>query len=153
MVCALRLAAMPVSAVDRIVFYFLQDLVSNIHGAESIDFGNRGRRIGQDSIAETFQLHTDGVDLRYGGVGKRDGFFAVRGLDIERKDVNVLWRLELDDLRFLVEKIDANIAIFLEQAHFAHLLHGYPAGGEVGDAAVVEFDADAGDIGGIGDHG
>ena len=72
-----------VSVGDRIVLYFLQNLMSNIHRPESIDFGNQGWSIGQDGIAEPFQFHPDGIYFRDGRIGKSDGFFTVRGLDVE----------------------------------------------------------------------
>ena len=54
---------------------------------------------------------------------------------------------------FFVQEIDADIGVFLEQTHLAHAFHRYAAGREIGDAAVVEFDAYAGDVRGIGHDG
>ena len=102
------------SAVDRIVFYFLQDLMSDIHGPESVYFGHQGRSVEQNRIAEFFQFHPDGIDFGDGGIGKGDGFFAVRGFDVECEDIVVPGCFELENLRFFIQKIDTNIGIFLE---------------------------------------
>ena len=105
---------MPESGIDRVVFYLLQDLMCDVHGPESIYFGYARRSVGQDRFTELFQFKLYGVDFRYRRIGKCDCFFSVRGLDIKRKDVQVLRRLQLYDLGFLIQKIDTNIGIFLE---------------------------------------
>src|SRR6185437_15152071 len=96
MVCVFRFAAMRVSGIDRIVFYFLKDLVSDIHSAEPVYFGNAGRRIGEDGLTELFQFHADSVDLGNSGIGKGDGFLTIGRLDVESEDVDILGCLKLD---------------------------------------------------------
>jgi hypothetical protein len=86
------------------MFDFLQDLMGDIHGPESVDFRYDGGCIEQDGFGEFFQFQPDGVDFRNGGIGKGDGLFAVGGFDVEGENVQVLGVFNLMISVFLLRK-------------------------------------------------
>ncbi len=55
--------------------------------------------------------------------------------------------VDVDGEELLTGEVEGEILVGLEEAELADLLGGDAAGGEVGDAAGVELDADVGDVG------
>src|SRR5579859_4611558 len=98
MVCGFLCGGMTGSGVDRVVFDLLQDLVSNVHGPEPVNFRYLGWCICQDGLAELFQLQPDGIDLGNRGVGKGYSLLTIWGFNIESENVLVLGGFQLDDL-------------------------------------------------------
>ncbi len=56
-------------------------------------------------------------------------------------------RIDADGQEFLTSEVEREGLVGLKEAEFADLLGRDAAGGEVGYAAGVEFDADVGDVG------
>jgi len=54
--------------------------------------------------------------------------------------------IDADGEEFLAGEVEGEILVGLEEAQLANLLGRDAAGGEVGDAAGVEFNADIGDV-------
>ncbi len=61
--------------------------------------------------------------------------------------------VDADGEEFLAGEVEAEVLVRLEEAEFADLFGGDAAGGEVGDAAGVELNADVGDVGLGGEDG
>ena len=61
--------------------------------------------------------------------------------------------IDADGEEFLAGEVEREVLVGLEEAELADLLGGDAAGGEVGDAAGVEFDADVGDVDFAGEDG
>ena len=59
--------------------------------------------------------------------------------------------IDADGQEFLAGEVEREVLVGLEEAEFADLLGRDAAGGEVGYAAGVEFDADVGDVGFVGE--
>ena len=58
-----------------------------------------------------------------------------------------------DGEELLAGEVEGEVLVGLEEAEFADLLGGDAGGGEVGDAAGVELEADVGDVGLAGEDG
>ena len=65
------------------------------------------------------------------------------GSDCRRDDG---W-IDADGQEFLTSEVERQVLVGLEEAKLANLLGGDAAGGEVGDATRVEFDAHVSDVG------
>ena len=61
--------------------------------------------------------------------------------------------IDADGQEFLAGEVEREILVGLEETELADLLGGDSAGGEVGDAAGFELDADVGDVGLAGEDG
>lgn len=77
------------------------------------------------------------------GSGTCSGRRCTCGCDCRRDD----GRVDADGQEFLTGEVEGEVLVGLEETEFANLLGGDAAGGEVGDAAGVEFDAHVGDVG------
>ena len=137
--------------------------------------GNAGLRACANSIQEVFKLEAKGFafgDVRLGegeacggvvgvggrggrgGGGGRGGYREGRrtcsgrrgcgcGSDCSCDDAGI----DADGQEFLAGEVEREVLVGLEEAKLADLLGRDAAGGEVGDAAGFEFDANVGDVG------
>ena len=62
-------------------------------------------------------------------------------------------RVDVDGEKLLAGEVEREVLVRLEETELADLLGGDAAGGEVGDAAGFELDADVGDVGLSGEDG
>ncbi len=130
--------------------------------------GNAGLRAGAHGVEEVFKLKAKGFAFgdvrvgegeacggvltvggrgRVGGGGKRGGggCRAGRSACSDRRCDD--GRIDADGQEFLAGEVEREVLVGLEETKLAHLLGGDAAGGEVGDATGVEFDAHVGDVG------
>jgi len=138
-------------------------------------------RSGSNGVEKVFEFKAEGFafgDVRLGegepgggvvGVGRRRGGGVRGGCEEGRRACSGRrtkrgsgcgsycgcddgW-IDADGQEFLTREVEREVLVGLEETEFANLLGGDAAGGEVGDAAGFEFDADVGDVGLVREDG
>ena len=122
-----------------------------------------GLRAVANGVEEVFELKAEGFAFGDVGLGEgeagggvvvcgggRCGCRSGGGTCGDRccDDVGV----DADGEELLASEVEGEILVGLEETEFADLLGGDAAGGEVGDAAGFELDADVGDVGFAGEN-
>ena len=95
---------------------------------------------GTHAFQKRFDFQTQRLAGRDGGLG--EGEAAEHAGGVGSADL----RLDVDEEQVLPRVVDGDVLMRLEEAELADALGADAAGGEVGDAAGGEFDADVGDI-------
>ena len=111
-------------------------------------------------MQEVFDFEAQGLGLFYGelagGRGRRRGGLwrrLGRGCEGPRCVAAVGVGGDVDGEEFLAGEVEGEVLAGLEEAQLADLLGGDAGGGEVGDAAGLELDADVGDVDFAGEDG
>lgn len=125
-------------------------------GLHAVAERDDGLGVVQNRFGKSFQFALDGIDghgvghlhLQPFSPGGRVEFHQIFG----RRQAGVVLLEQADDLRLLVQKVEADVRIGLEQAHFPHLFERDAAGRQVGHAAVFEFQPGIGDVGRVAQH-
>ena len=126
------------------------DVEGESEGGAAVFAGDYWSRASADGVEEGFDFEAEGFALFYFGLGDLQGFHGVfrhglnPGLRIETWGTRACG---FDEEDFLAGVVDGDVLVGLEEAQFADAFGADAAGGEVGDAAGIEFDADVGDVG------
>jgi len=134
------------------------DLESEGEGGASVFSGNARRGAGAYGVQKRFDLQDEGffglnrqLAQREAGGGVRAGF---RGCDNSQlRGSEGRGSGDVDEEKLLVREIDGEVLARLKEAQLADLFGTDAAGGEVGDAAVGELEADVGDVGLVREDG
>jgi hypothetical protein len=127
-----------------------EDVEGDREGASSVFEGDDRLGAGSDGVEKALDLGLErlflddfglrGDDVGHGecGAGDRRGFDCV--VDREYEDV-------------FARVIDRNVLVWLEEPELANALGAHAAGGEIGDAAGIEFHANVGNVDFVRENG
>ena len=112
------------------------DLGGGLQCPQSVLAGNDGRLTGPDAVQKRGDFGHQGVALLK---------LAHRAVDFRDAGKHLAFSLAVHS-QLLVLEVDADVGVRLKNPHFSFTLHADPAGGDVGDATVLELYPDVGDI-------
>src|SRR5438067_8149788 len=111
-------------------------VLGQLHRREAVLAGHERPRALRRAGEETLQLRAQRLLLL--------------DVDVDRLDGPAVQAVALD---LLLLRVDGDVRLAGEEAHLAHALLRDAAGGEVGDGAVGELEADVRDVDLVGEHG